>query len=54
MGIGDRAGTGMPDAIATAKEKLAAKVEYSVSLEPERTTLSLVIDVESRDKTSDK
>lgn len=54
VGIGDRAGTGMPDAIATAKEKLAAKVEYSVSLEPERTTLSLVMDIEARDKTSDK
>lgn len=42
------------DAIATAKEKLVAKGEYSVSLEPERTTLSLVMDVEARDKTGDK
>lgn len=54
VGIGDRAGTGMPDAIATMRQELGADVRYSVSLEPERTTLSIVMDVATSDKTRDK
>ena len=41
--IGDRAGLGMPDAIATIEQILGGKVNYSVSLEPERTMLSIDI-----------
>lgn len=50
VGIGDRAGTGMPDAIDTIRQTLNAEVSYSVSLEPERTTLSIVINAETSDK----
>ena len=54
VGIGDRAGLGMPDAIATIEQTLGGKVEYSVSLEPERTMLTIDIIVKSSDKARDK
>ena len=54
VGIGDRAGLGMPDAIATIEQTIGGKVNYSVSLEPERTMLSIDIMAKSGDKTRDK
>ena len=54
VGIGDRAGLGMPDAIATIEQTIGGKVNYSVSLEPERTMLSIDIMAKSSDKTRDK
>lgn len=48
--VGDRAGTGMPDAIAVVNRDLGASVEYNVSFEPERT----VLEISLREKTSDK
>lgn len=54
VGIGDRAGTGMTDAIAVAKEKLNATVDYSISLEPERTTLKIEMLAETRDKSPEQ
>lgn len=51
VGIGERAGTGMPDAIAVAKEKLNADVNYVITLEPERTLLTIEMHSETRDKT---
>ena len=54
VGIGDRAGLGMPDAIATIEQTLGGKVDYAVSLEPERTMLCIDMIVKSSDKTRDK
>lgn len=53
--LGERAGSGMTDAIATFNDELEATVEYSVSLEPERTTTIIklpkpLINVETVDK----
>ena len=53
VGIGDRAGLGMPDAIATIEQTLGGKVDYAVSLEPERTMLCIDMIVKSSDKTRD-
>lgn len=50
VGIGDRAGTGMPDAIAVAEQKLNAEVTYFISLEPERTVLNIEMLKKTRDK----
>lgn len=41
VNIGDRAGTGMPNAVAALKEGVGASVKYDVSLEPERTSLKI-------------
>ena len=54
VGIGYRAGLGMPDAIATIEQTLGGKVDYAVSLEPERTMLCIDMIVKSSDKTRDK
>ena len=48
--VGDRAGTGMPDAIAVVNRDLGASVEYKVSFEPERT----VLEISLKGKTNDK
>ena len=50
VGIGDRAGTGMPDAIAVLEHDLCAKIEYDVTLNPERTTLTITPGCKTRDK----
>ena len=44
----------MPDAIATIEQTLGGKVDYAVSLEPERTMLCIDMIVKSSDKTRDK
>ena len=44
----------MPDAIATSEQTLGGKVDYAVSLEPERTMLCIDMIVKSSDKTRDK
>lgn len=54
VGIGDRAGSGMPDAIAMMRKELSAEVNYSISLEPERTTLSIVMNGATSEKERDK
>ncbi|MFB9898583.1 RNA-binding domain-containing protein [Hallella seregens] len=41
VGIGDRAGSGMPDAISALREELHAEMSCRVSLDPDRTTLDI-------------
>ena len=54
VGIGDRAGTGMPDAIATMTEKLGAAVDYTITHDPDRTTVCIGRQGISDSKTRDK
>ena len=51
INIGDRAGTGMPDAIAAAKNIIHADVDYTISPEMERTTLTMTF-IKTRDKST--
>ena len=44
----------MPDAIATIEQTLGGKVDYAVSLEPERTMLCIDMIVKSSDKTENR
>lgn len=41
VNIGERAGTGMPDAISAMQNDLKANVEYSIQLEPNRTIIRI-------------
>ena len=41
VGIGDRAGSGMTDAVATMRDDVKAGVNYDVDLNPARTTLKI-------------
>lgn len=52
VGVGDRAGSGMPDAIAVMENELKGKVNYTVTHDPDRTTLDVTIVVD--DKSDDK
>lgn len=47
--VGDRVGTGMPDALAVVNRDLGASVEYNVSLVPERTVLEISLRGKTRD-----